>query len=356
MYFIYFTIFFCALFSGLASSLTAGVFLATCYIQAMPLVEVKFIEICKDMDTIDALAIAQCCVLVGFVCIMCIEQAVEYYQPNQPDSELPIFNESCQAVDIPHGYLPSSDESEESIPEEEESKKAMLPRKKRKSSKTGTISNNNSYSTPKSKIGRGKAKLSRSSKTHNISTSAVNSPKSPKKCGHSGGHGHSHMVDILQEHSGLRCVLLILALSTHTLFEGVAVGLQTDAQNLINFFLGVLVHECFIAFAVGVSLAKQTIKRRISVLLGVMFSLTVPVGMVIGMAIGHTSGFVAAVSSAILQAFAAGTFIYVIFLEVLPPEISNTERRLLRFFFLMLGFGIILALEFGLKMDSMEVK
>ena len=160
------------------------------------------------------------------------------------------------------------------------------------------------------------------------------------------------MVDVLQEsHSALRCVLLLAALSCHSLFEGVALGLQRSLPGLVNLFLGVLLHECLVAFAIGVSLAQQSLRRGLVVKLGVTFSLMIPVGMLLGVALGELHGTWAQVLAVVVQALAAGTFVYVIFLEVLPAELNARDHQLWRLVFLFFGFVVILCLRLGLNDD-----
>ena len=61
---------------------------------------------------------------------------------------------------------------------------------------------------------------------------------------------HSHEVDIFN-HSALRSVLLIIALTFHSLFEGLAIGLQTELGELMSIFIAVVVHKAVMAFSLG---------------------------------------------------------------------------------------------------------
>ena len=169
---------------------------------------------------------------------------------------------------------------------------------------------------------------------------------------HGGGHGHSHLAEIVddEQQSALRCVLLLVALSCHSLFEGLALGLQDSVTSLVQLFIGVLVHECLVAFAVGVSLAQRRRRLRcvIIVHLGIVFSIMIPLGMAVGMALGELHGLWAEILAITLQAVAAGTFVYVIFLEVLPAEINAHDHKIARLLFLFFGFFVILCLRLGL--------
>ena len=64
---------------------------------------------------------------------------------------------------------------------------------------------------------------------------------------HEGEHQHQHDHDPLPlelfVHSTLRATLLCLALSFHSLFEGLAIGLQTTLGNVWSIFFAVTAHK-----------------------------------------------------------------------------------------------------------------
>ncbi|TKS75229.1 Zinc transporter ZIP3 [Collichthys lucidus] len=60
----------------------------------------------------------------------------------------------------------------------------------------------------------------------------------------------------------LRLASLVLALSAHSVFEGLALGLQEDGAKLGSLFLGVAVHQTLAAVALGVSVAKASLGMR----------------------------------------------------------------------------------------------
>jgi len=62
--------------------------------------------------------------------------------------------------------------------------------------------------------------------------------------------GHSHAADMFN-HSVLRSVLLIIALTFHSLFEGLAIGLQKELGELMSIFIAVVVHKAVMAFSLG---------------------------------------------------------------------------------------------------------
>ena len=61
--------------------------------------------------------------------------------------------------------------------------------------------------------------------------------------GHAHQHDHEHLPLELLVHSTLRATMLCLALSFHSLFEGLAIGLQTTLGNVWSIFFAVTAHK-----------------------------------------------------------------------------------------------------------------
>lgn len=52
-------------------------------------------------------------------------------------------------------------------------------------------------------------------------------------------------------------IVLLVALSTHALFEGIALGLTTDLASTFNIMLGLLFHKIPASMSLGISLSKN---------------------------------------------------------------------------------------------------
>lgn len=156
---------------------------------------------------------------------------------------------------------------------------------------------------------------------------------------------HAHEVSFHQDpssHSILRSLLLIFALSLHSVFEGLAIGLQSSIQNVIRIFCAVLIHKCIIAFTLGLNLSCSKLERNSAIKGIVFFALTSPVGIIIGIVVvDFVTGMPMLVTSGILQGLATGTFLYVTFFEVLPHELNSNEDRMLKMGCLVLGFSAV---------------
>lgn len=80
--------------------------------------------------------------------------------------------------------------------------------------------------------------------------------------------------------------VLLIALSTHAVFEGIALGLTNDLTGTINIMLGLLIHKSPEAISLGISLSKNFKEeefRKKSYRLLILFSLAAPFGIGIGM-------------------------------------------------------------------------
>ncbi|XP_034737998.1 zinc transporter ZIP3-like, partial [Etheostoma cragini] len=178
------------------------------------------------------------------------------------------------------------------------------------------------------------------------SDSEYDAPFIPRR-GSPDGHRHGHLAPADLGGAGpLRLASLVLALSAHSVFEGLALGLQDDGAKLGGLFLGVAVHETLAAAALGVTVAKAALGMKDAAKLGVAVSLMIPLGGAVGMGVEAAQTLAGAVASAALQGLAAGTFLFVTFFEILSPELEDKRDRLLKVLFLVLGYAALAVLVF----------
>ncbi|EDV49123.1 zinc transporter ZIP1 [Drosophila erecta] len=165
---------------------------------------------------------------------------------------------------------------------------------------------------------------------------------------HGHGHGHSHLPVIADDAaagdmlaSSLRGLFIVSALSLHELFEGMAIGLESSASSVWFMFGAVSAHKLVLAFCVGVELIVARTRMLLAVIYVVTFAVVSPLGIGIGILINHgqeTSG--PSLISAILQGFACGTLIYVVFFEILSKNRSGLRAYLALFVGFLLMFGL----------------
>jgi zinc transporter 1/2/3 len=97
-----------------------------------------------------------------------------------------------------------------------------------------------------------------------------------------GHHGHDHLPLEVFVHSTFRATLLLLALSFHSLFEGLAIGLQTAIGELFSVFIAVIMHKAILAFSLGMTVAQTNLRKRFMYLSIFIFSISSPIGVAIG--------------------------------------------------------------------------
>ncbi|XP_060067225.1 zinc transporter ZIP1-like [Ylistrum balloti] len=157
---------------------------------------------------------------------------------------------------------------------------------------------------------------------------------------------HTH-TDYVHQHSTLRSLLLLLAISIHSLFEGLAVGLQKKTESVLDIFTALLLHKGILSFSLGMSLVQSKLSKPAIIRSLFIFGLSAPVGIGIGIGIIDLwDSEVSTLVQGILQGIACGTFLYITFFEVLPHEFNSCDIRLVKVCFLIIGFAIVTGIMF----------
>ncbi|CAH0728364.1 unnamed protein product, partial [Brenthis ino] len=157
-------------------------------------------------------------------------------------------------------------------------------------------------------------------------------------------HGHSHMPISTADDvtSALRGLLIVLALSIHELFEGLAVGLESSSSHVWYMLGAVSAHKLVIAFCIGVELIATRTKTWLAVIYITTFAIVSPIGIGIGLIlVGGQGATAAGVYSVVLQGLASGTLLYVIFFEIWKSD----RTGILQYFAALIGFGLMFGLQ-----------
>ncbi|XP_011860607.1 PREDICTED: zinc transporter ZIP3-like isoform X2 [Vollenhovia emeryi] len=182
----------------------------------------------------------------------------------------------------------------------------------------------------------------------NFSTNdLVENGQTPSCTNNSHAHaGHSHLPAIMDDDfviTSLRGLLIVLGLSVHELFEGLAIGLESSAGHVWYMFLAVASHKFVIAFCIGVELIASRTRTYLSVIYTCTFAVVSPIGIGIGMAlVGGSSAAASGPMAVILQGLASGTLLYVVFFEILQEHRTGLRQYLS----ILVGFLVM----FGLQM------
>ncbi|XP_076341477.1 zinc transporter ZIP3-like [Tachypleus tridentatus] len=333
---------------SLANCFSGGVFMATFFVGLLPEVR-KMFQLVLELKGIHTnIPITECMVFVGFVLALLIEQVALNYQENKTSVRLPSSNGFIN--------LDKKDWCDKETNSDPDRSKRLLKSESRESLlseanhstdeeemylKARTLSN---HINEVSGLESASSYQDYEDKQETSSLTTVGS-------GHTASHGHSHadIGNLIYQESGVRFILLVLSLTIHSIFEGLALGLQNDVVTLFNLFLGVAIHELLVAFSMGVNVARLRLSRAATFLFSVLFSASIPVGQIVGLCVGSNQSIGGQTVSAVLQAIAAGTFIHVTFMEVIPCEFKDSGHRLIKVFFLFIGFLSLLGCTVALN-------
>ncbi|GFY75477.1 zinc transporter ZIP1 [Trichonephila inaurata madagascariensis] len=260
-----------------------GVFLGTCLLHLFPDVQQEMNLIFKDLNIVPNYPVSEFLFGFGFLAILIIEQIIL----------------NCREQD-----------------EDDDDEEEFLVQTQEQSTNDSTFQDNNTYypTTQYGSIG-----------------------VTPEAC--------DEEVTYIQNRSSssiFRSLLLVFALSLHSIFEGLAIGLQTSIQSNIRILVAVLIHKCIIAFTLGLNLTHSSLRNINVIKSNFFFSLASPIGIVIGvLVIDFVEGVALAITSGILQGLATGTFLYITVIEILPKELSTGKDRMVKMACVVLGYSIV---------------
>lgn len=158
-----------------------------------------------------------------------------------------------------------------------------------------------------------------------------------------GGHLH---VDFGSQ-SALRTFILVFSLSLHSVFEGLAVGLQEGGKEVLEICLALMIHKSIISFSLAVKLSQGRLRRSVVAGCLLLFAAMSPLGIGVGMGLTETKASPQhQLARCTLEGLAAGTFIYITFMEILPHELSSARNRIPKVAMLLLGFAVVTAVLF----------
>ncbi|XP_053869783.1 zinc transporter ZIP3 [Malaclemys terrapin pileata] len=269
---------------ALCNSFGGGVFLATCFNALLPAVREKLQEVLKLGKVTTDYPLAETIMLLGFFMTVFVEQLILTFRKEKPSFiDLETFNAGSD------------------------------------------VGSDSEYESPFIASSRGRTLYHEHSH-----------------------HSHSHGLNVqeLSQSSPLRLFSLVFALSAHSIFEGLALGLQEEGNKVMSLFLGVAIHETLVAVALGISMAKISLTLKDAAKLALTVSLMIPLGIGIGMGIESAQNVASSVASVLLQGIAAGTFLFVTFFEILAKELEDKNDRLLKVLFLVLGYTTLALLVF----------
>ena len=160
---------------------------------------------------------------------------------------------------------------------------------------------------------------------------------------HQDGHFH---VDFGSQ-SALRAFILVFSLSLHSVFEGLAVGLLEEGEEVLEVCLALMIHKSIISFSLSFKLTQGRLRRSVVAGCLLLFAIMSPMGIALG--VGLTESKTSPqhqMARCSLEGLAAGTFIYITFMEILPHELASGRSRIPKVAMMLLGFTVVTGVLF----------
>jgi solute carrier family 39 (zinc transporter), member 1/2/3 len=138
--------------------------------------------------------------------------------------------------------------------------------------------------------------------------------------------------------------VLLIGLGTHAMFEGLALGISGDSNEVLLFATAIVMHKGAAGMALGISMAK-TFPDEPNFVAGmiVLFAVFTPIGVGFGMLLKNMDSDMIEL---IFACLAAGSFLYIACSEVIVEEFSISDYRFIKLAFFIIGIAIISSLAY----------
>lgn len=160
--------------------------------------------------------------------------------------------------------------------------------------------------------------------------------------------GGCHMEGIRTSKSKLQTYVFVFCLSLHSLLEGLGMSGKNNQNDLFRFLAGLFAHKWIEAFALGVTVMGARFSNVESFFLMGFYAILTPLGIALGMLADYLAKAPVAgersVTELVMNGAAAGSFLFVSCIEMIPPEFhTKNQSTPLKFMAVSLGFIIMAA-------------
>jgi zinc transporter 1/2/3 len=152
-------------------------------------------------------------------------------------------------------------------------------------------------------------------------------------------HAHNH---IFNPTSSITPYILLIALSVHGVFEGIALGVMNTIKECSILFSAIILHKWAAAFALGISFYKSGTETDLFIKMIIIFTSFGPLGIIIGMIFSDAGNLM----KGIMLSISGGTFIYVAASEVIVEEFSLSKKTNIKFMWFLIGGLLTFVLTF----------
>ncbi|GFV95306.1 zinc transporter ZIP3 [Trichonephila clavipes] len=255
-----------------------GIFLGMCFLSLLPDVLRSFTIVLKKHDYKLDFPIAECFIVVGIFLTLLMEQSVLSWK-EMKDSHLRDdveqnqgLLEECEMQDLSDEpiYL-HEDHDQELVVEFQNS---SLPHSNCREENSQNVDN-----------------LSIVNRTNHVRSSNL-------------------LALLVHQGNGFSLFIFTLANGLHSIFEGIALGLQTNKIKAVHYFIAIIIHECTIALAIGINSSRLRFSFLHYMKYAFVYSAIIPSGILIGIAVGHAPGSGGEFAALIVQAVSTAVVNY----------------------------------------------
>ncbi|MBA7602153.1 MAG: hypothetical protein GH143_08785 [Calditrichaeota bacterium] len=153
-------------------------------------------------------------------------------------------------------------------------------------------------------------------------------------------HRHHDCDDVAEHRHQVVGISAFIGLSIHSVLAGFALGASFAAPRIaLVIFLAIVSHKSVAAFSLATMFRLSNIPLKRALVLLAVFALCTPVGALLSLPLIST---LSEIHITIPTALAAGTFIYVATMDLLPEAFCDTRKRLGPFIALSIGILVML--------------
>ena len=140
--------------------------------------------------------------------------------------------------------------------------------------------------------------------------------------------------------------LLLGSLSVHSVFAGMALGLEsgTGESAFSAILFSILSHKGVAAFALGAAFVKKSIKTILGIAFVVLFSAMTPLGFLFGSFLEEIfGGFFSKATNGVFLSIAGGTFIYISIIDFIKKYSGGSKKNGFVYVFLFIIGTVLMA-------------
>ena len=134
-----------------------------------------------------------------------------------------------------------------------------------------------------------------------------------------------------------------MAMGFHSVFEGIALGLQPDLTGWASILAVIVLHKWAESMSIGVSIVKHKITGNKMLILIFLYVICTPLGIIIGLNVKGSNKLI----ESIFMGASAGTFVYIACVEIITEEFGNNhhggpaKNKYLKLVFYLLGLTLM---------------